>query len=314
MTNVIITGGTGAIGSRLSNLLVKRGYNVIILTRQKKELKTKNTPGITYATWNIEKGTIDQTAIEQADYLINLAGASVAEQKWTPERQNEILKSRVQSCALIVKALTEIPNNIKAVISSSASGIYGSDNLLSLNDGFTEDDPAANDFLATVCKQWEAAIQPVTLLKKRLVILRTGLVLSRKAGAYKEFSNSLKYRVAAVLGNGKQMQSWIHEDDICNMYLFALENEQMSGAYNAVAPNPVNNKTLIYSIAKAQHKFYIPVFVPNFVLEFMLGDLSTEVLKSANLSAQKIQNAGFSFMFREITEAAEDLAGIPCTV
>ncbi|KAA5532463.1 TIGR01777 family protein [Taibaiella lutea] len=305
MTNVIITGGTGTIGTRLSNLLIKRGYNVIIFTRN---ISNKKPDKISYVHWDVDKGIIDRESIENADYIINLAGASVAEKSWTEERKKLILESREKAGALLVKALTEIPNKVKAVVSASASGYYGPDNLLSLNDGFTEDDPAGTDFLAAVCKQWEESIEPVTELGKRLVILRTGLVMSKKGGAYKEFTKPLKYRVAAVLGNGRQMQSWIHEDDICNMYLFAIENEKLSGAYNAVAPQPVNNKTLIFSIARACHKFFIPVFVPRFVINIMLGELATEVLKSANLSAKKIEQAGFSFMYPEIMEAAEDLS------
>jgi len=306
MTNVIITGGTGTIGTRLSNFLVKRGYNVIIFTRGTNNKKTDNH--ISYVHWDVDKGIVDKAAIGNADYIINLAGAAVAEKSWTEERKKLIMESRTKACALLVKALKEIPNKVKAVVSASASGYYGPDTLLSLNDGFTEDDPAGNDFLAEVCEQWEESIEPVTELGKRLVILRTGLVMSKKGGAYKEFTKSLKYRVAAVLGNGRQMQSWIHEDDICNMYLFAIENEQLSGVYNAVAPHPVNNKTLIFSIAKACHKFFIPVFAPRFIISAMLGEMSTEVLKSANLSSKKIEQAGFSFMFPEITEAAEDLA------
>lgn len=305
MTNVIITGGTGTIGTRLTKLLVKRGYSVTIFTRGG---ANKDSNNVTYVKWDTDKGIIDEAAIANADYIINLAGAPVAEKSWTPERKALILESRTKAGALLVKALNEIPNKVKAVVSASASGYYGSDNLLSLNDGFTEDDPAGGDFLADVCKQWEESIEPVTQLGKRLVILRTGLVLSRAGGAYKEFAKPLKFRVAAVLSDGKQLQSWIHEDDICSMYLFAIENDKLSGTYNAVAPNPVNNKALIFSIAKASRKFYIPLFVPKFVINAMLGEMATEVLKSANLSAKKIELAGFSFMYPEITEAAEDLA------
>lgn len=305
MTNVIITGGTGTIGTRLTNLLVKRGYSVTIFTRSD---GNRNSNSVTYAKWDTDKGIVDKAAIANADYIINLAGAPVAEKKWTPERKALILESRIKAGVLLVKALSEIPNKVKAVISASASGYYGSDNLLSLNDGFTEDDPAASDFLADVCKQWEDSVEPVAQLGKRLVILRTGLVLSKAGGAYKEFTKSLKFRVAAVLSDGKQMQSWIHEDDICNMYLFAIENGALSGAYNAVVPNPVNNKTLILSIAKASHKFFIPMLVPKFAINAMFGELATEILKSANLSSKKMEQAGFSFMYPEITDAAEDLA------
>jgi uncharacterized protein (TIGR01777 family) len=203
----------------------------------------------------------------------------------------------------LVKALQEIPNNVKVVISASASGYYGADNLLSLNDGFTEDDKPSADFLGKVCRQWEESIEPVAATGKRLVILRTGIVLSKKGGAYTEFVKPLKFGMATILGNGKQIVSWIHEDDICNMYIHAMETESMSGPYNAVAPYPVSNKELILAIAKARNKLYIPVHAPSFVLRLVLGEMSTEVLKSANLSAAKIQHEGYTFLYPEIQEA-----------
>jgi uncharacterized protein len=307
MTTVIITGGTGTIGTRLSHLLVKKGYKVIIFTRNTERKKT--TPAnISFAKWDIDTGLIDKNAIQDADYIIHLAGASVAEKGWTEERKKVLLESRTKSGELLIKALRETPNKIKAVISASASGYYGADNLLSLNDGFTEDDPAATDFLADICKQWEESMEPVTALGIRLVILRTGIVLSKKGGAYAEFAKPTKFKIAPVLGGGKQIVSWIHEDDICNMYLYAMENNHLSGAYNAVAPHPVTNKELIYAIARSKSKWFIPVGVPGFVLNLALGELSTEILKSVHLSSRKMESEGFRFQFPDITEAANDLA------
>lgn len=307
MTNVIITGGTGAIGKRLCHFLIEKGYSVTIFTRSVSS-KRNNVKNVAFVKWDVESGVIDKDAIQHADYIINLAGASVAEKKWTAARKSEILQSRTKSGDLLVKALKEIPNKIRAVISASASGYYGPDNLLSLNDGFTEDDPASNDFLADVCKKWEESIQPVIESGKRLVILRTGIVLSKKGGAYTEFVKPLKFRIAAILGSGQQITSWIHEDDICNMYIHAMENETLSGVYNAVAPNPVTNKELIYAIARTKYKWFIPIVAPSFILNMMLGEMATEVLKSSNLSAKKIEIEGFNFKFPEIKAATIDLS------
>lgn len=306
MPTVLITGGTGTIGKRLNELLIQKGYNVIILTRHISK-KQMNGSGTGYARWDIDKGEIDNEAVKRADYIINLAGAGVAEKRWTDNRKKEILESRTNTCALLVKALKEIPNQVRAVISASASGYYGADNLLSLNDGFTEDDKPSGDFLGKACRQWEESIEPITTMGKRLVILRTGIVLSKKGGAYMEFAKPLKYGLATILGGGKQIISWIHEDDICNMYIHAIENESMSGPYNAVAPHPVSNKELVLAIAKARNKFYIPVHIPAFVLRLMLGEMSDEILKSANLSAAKIQNEGYVFLHPEIAEATKNL-------
>ncbi len=305
MPTVLLAGGSGTIGRRLHELLLQKGYEVIILSRS--EPKDKKLPGTRYARWNVIKGEIDKDAITECDHIINLAGEPVAGKRWTPEQKNTILESRVQTCALLVNALYSIPNKVQSIISASASGYYGPDNLLSLNDGFTEDDPPSDDFLGEVCQQWEESIEAVNALGKRLVILRTGIVLSKKGGAFVEFTKSLKFNIAAILGTGKQIISWIHEDDICHMYLHALENESMSGAYNAVAPHPVSNRELIMALAHARKKFVIPVHVPGFALRLALGELSTEVLKSANLSADKIQKAGYSFLYPDIHTAARAL-------
>jgi uncharacterized protein len=306
MPTVLITGGTGTIGKRLNELLIRKGYDVIILTRHiSKATADESKTG--YARWDIDKGEIDNEAVKKSDYIINLAGAGVAENRWTDERKREILESRIKTCSLLVKALKEIPNHVKAVISASASGYYGADNLLSLNDGFTEDDRPSKDFLGDVCRQWEESIEPVAAIGKRLVILRTGIVLSKKGGAYTEFAKPLNFGIATILGNGKQIVSWIHEDDICNMYIHAIETDSMSGPYNAVAPHPVTNRELVLAIAKARHKFYIPVHVPTFALKLRLGEMSVEVLKSANLSPAKIQKEGYTFLYPEIVSATQAL-------
>ncbi|WP_118951856.1 TIGR01777 family oxidoreductase [Taibaiella helva] len=306
MAVVLITGGTGTIGRRLSDLLVSKGYQVVILSR---EGGANARPGIRYARWNIEKGEVDQEAIADSDYVIHLAGAGVAEKRWTAARKRVILESRTQSSRLLADALKAIPNKVKAVISASASGYYGPDTLLSSNDGFTWDDPPGDDFLAQVCRQWEESIAPVSGLGKRLVVLRTGIVLSREGGAFTEFVRPLRFRVAAILGNGRQIVSWIHEDDLCRMYLYALENEALHGPYNAVAPHPVTNRRLVLALAKARGGFYIPLHVPAFALRLALGEMATEVLKSARLNTLKIENEGFTFAYPEIDDAARELTG-----
>lgn len=304
MSVVLITGGTGTVGKRLSDLLVSKGHQVIILSRGS---EANARPGVRYARWNIEKGEIDQDAIAASDYVIHLAGAGVAEKRWTPARKQQILESRTRSSSLLVDALKAIPNKVKAVISASASGYYGADTLLSANDGFTWDDPPGSDFLAQVCRQWEESIAPVSELGKRLVILRTGIVLSRAGGALIEFMRPLRFRLATVLGSGKQIVSWIHEDDLCRMYLYAMEHEAAQGPYNAVAPHPVTNKQLILALARAKGGFYIPVYTPAFALRLALGEMATEVLKSARLSADKIIQEGFTFAYPEIDDAAREL-------
>ena len=310
MPSVLITGGTGLVGTAVKALLEQKGYEVVLLTRSKTPLKGQ-------AHWDINAGTIDSTAIAAADYIIHLAGAGVADKRWSASRKQEILDSRTKSSALLVKALQETPNKVKAVISASAIGWYGPDQINTHNNdlsaqGFVETDPSYPDFLGTTCAAWEASIAPVTAntngLQKRLVCLRTGIVLSKHGGALIEFLKPLAVRMAAVLGNGKQMISWIDVRDLAKMFVYALENENISGSYNAVAPAPVSNKTLTQTLAKVLYgSFYITTYVPSFVLKIMLGEMSIEVLKSTTVSAQKIQDAGFVFDYPEISKSLSTL-------
>ena len=305
MATVLISGGTGLIGSAITQSLLAKGYDVIILTRQKN--KRANRPHLSYAHWDVRQQRIDENAIRKADSIIHLAGAGVAEKRWTEKRKKEIEESRTQSGALLVKALTDIPNKVQTVVSASAIGWYGPDPQIPNPQPFVETDPPANDFLGHTCQQWEASIWPVMELGKRLVILRTGIVLGNKGGAYAEFKKPLQFGAATILGSGKQVVSWIHIDDIAGLYLYALENSHMQGIYNAVAPEPVSNKQLVLSMAKAKGGLYIPVPVPVFVLKTVLGEMSIEVLKSATVSSAKVAAAGYSFLFSNIKTAVENL-------
>lgn len=311
MATIMITGGTGTVGKRLTEILLAKGYAVIIVGRggQPKQPSKENTNSgkLSYAKWDINAQTIDESAIQNADYIIHLAGAGVADQRWSEARKKEIANSRIYSCALIVKALSTIPNKVKGVISASAIGWYGPD--LGLHSyGFNEEANPYNDFLGNTCKAWEDSISPVTALGKRLVILRTGIVLSNQGGALVEFKKPLLFKTAAILGSGNQIISWIHVDDLCNQYIFAIENEQLKGVYNAVAPNPVSNKTLTIELAKKLcGSWYIPFYVPAFVLKIALGEMSIEVLKSAKVSSCKIQSAGFHFQYPTINDALTQL-------
>jgi uncharacterized protein (TIGR01777 family) len=303
MPTILITGGTGMIGTRLTELLADSGYEIIILTRGNSTDKPERK-AVRYAHWDIEKQEIDTTAINKADCIIHLAGENVAEKRWTARRKLEIVDSRIQSSALIVKALAEIPNQVKTVVSASAMGWYGPDTVRSRHDGFTEDAPADKSYLGETCRLWEQSIQPVQALGKRLVILRTAIVLSALGGALNEYKKPLRLGIAPVMGGGKQIISWIQLDDLCRLYIHAIEKESMEGVYNAASPGFVSNKQFVLELGKQMRgKYYIPVHVPVLVLELMLGEMSIEVLKSATLSSAKIRSTGFDFLYPNISEA-----------
>lgn len=304
MQNILITGGTGLVGNRLTEMLVDRGYTVTILSRTKN--LTSNNSSIKYAFWNIEEQYIDPIAMANAGAIINLAGAGVADKRWTAERKKEIVDSRVNAGRLLVNTLQKQPNNITTIVSASAIGWYGPQpqNV----EKYQEDQPPNTDFLGETCKLWEQSVHPLLLTKKRLVKLRIGIVLSKNGGALKEFLKPIKFGIAAILGSGKQQISWIHIDDLCRMFIAALENENMSGAYNAVAPEiTTNSKLTTYLAKKLRGSFFIPIYVPKFILKIVVGEMSVEVLKSSNISCQKIHDTGFQFLFPSIKIAIDNI-------
>lgn len=302
--HILITGGTGLVGKALTNHLIEKGYAITVLTRYI-PTPDKQIPQVQYAQWNVAAQTIDVQAVVQADYIIHLAGASVAEKRWTTKRKKEIVDSRVQSTALLYNTLKNNSHKVKAFISASAIGWYGSDKKDQL---FTEADTPATDFLGDTCRQWEEALKPITALGIRTASVRIGIVLSNEGGALAEFKKPLKYGIASILGSGKQIISWIHITDLVRLFVFLLEHQSLQGAFNAVAPKPVDNKHLIITLAKKlRGKFYIPIYVPSFILKLLLGEMSIEVLKSTTVSCQKIHQQGFIFEFPTIEATFNNL-------
>lgn len=308
MRTILITGGTGLIGKALTAQFSEHGYKVFIYTRNPEDHAAQEADYIKYVSWDIEKQTYDVAALQEADTIIHLAGAGVADKRWTPKRKKEILESRVNSSNLLVKAIRETPNKVKTVVSASAIGWYGEDPRIPNPKPFVETDEPSRDFLGETCRQWEESIQPLAQFGKRLVKLRTGIVLSNRGGALTAFKKPIRFGAAGILGSGKQIVSWIHVDDLCRMYLQAVEDAELFGTYNAVAPKPVSNKELIVKLAKAMKgSFYVPLHVPSFALKIAIGEMSIEALKSVTVSCEKIRIAGFNFIFPSIDAAINEL-------
>jgi len=305
MSIFLITGGTGLVGNTITKLLVSNGHHVIILTRSAKYKQA--IAGVEYADWNINKQTIDEAAIAKADYIFHLAGASVFEKRWTKKYKKEIEESRTMSSQLLVNALSKTKHHVKAIVCASATGWYGADKFI--GKAFTEEDAAANDFLGTVCQKWEASIDGAEQLGIPVVKLRTGMVLSNGGGFLAPIQKGLKWGIAVIPGNGKQIISWIHIEDLCRMFLFAAENELVNGSYNAVAPMPIsmNELTLKEATLKNKSKF-ITIHVPKFILKIVLGKMSVETTKSVTVSNTLIKSKGFQFIYPTIDSALEALA------
>ena len=304
MQTILITGGTGLVGKALAKAIIQKGHAVIILTRKIPE--SHHGPGIRYARWDIPGGYIDPIALADATAIIHLAGAGVMEKKWTPEYKDEILKSRVDSSTLLIQALKIYPHKVRSFISTSAIGFYGLDK--DPVEPFIEEDSPAVDFLGETCKLWEESVEPATQMGIRLVKFRMGIVLTAYGGALQEFLKPLQFRVAAILGNGKQIISWVHLEDLCRMLIYALEKETLNGTFNAVAPLPVSNKELTLTLAKTvRGKNYLSIHVPAFIIKLMMGKRSTEVLKSTTVSCRKIIAEGFEFLYPSIDDAISHL-------
>lgn len=307
MPVVLISGGTGLIGANLTRHLLDRNYDLIILTRDKN--KTSENKRIRYSYWDVKKQIIDINILKEVDHIIHLAGAGVMEKKWTAEYKKTILESRTKSAELILKTLKEIKYQVKTFISASAIGWYGEDpKPLERKEGFIETDLPSQDFLGETCLLWEASLEHAKNMDIRLVILRSGIVLSNAGGAFKEFKIPLRFGVATIFGNGRQMLSWIHIDDLCRMYCDSIENGYLNGSYNAVSPEPVSQKKFMIALGeKLRHRFFIPVHIPVFVLKMVLGKRSVEILKSATVSEKKIKVAGFTFLYPTLDAALDEL-------
>jgi uncharacterized protein (TIGR01777 family) len=297
--HILLTGGTGLIGGHLTELLLEKGYSVSHLSRS-----PGGNPRVKTYLWDVQKGEIDQHCIDDVDTIIHLAGAGIADSRWTDKRKKELVDSRVMSIGLIYKLLQKKPHQVRTVISASGVGYYSDrgDELM------TETSQPANDFLAKCCVEWEAAADEGTAIGLRIVKFRTGLVLDNK-GALAAMDKPIKLLAGSPLGSGKQWISWIHWRDVANLYLLAIENPDLQGIYNMVAPNPVTNKHLTQAIAKQLHK---PLWLPNvpaWALKLALGEMNIIVLGSTKVSAQKIIDSGYQFKFPEIEAALKEIYG-----
>ena len=286
MKTIGIVGGTGFVGTYLSDMLVAKGYQIIIFTRNTSQ---RPKEGVKYAHWDPYKQLCDEAAISQLDAAVHLAGAGVADQRWTDARKKEIVDSRVKSTDFLLSQLTKNAPRCNTFVAASATGFYGP-----YTDGqapFTESAPAHHDFLGETCRQWEEASNKAAG-HIRTTILRIGIVLGAESGAFREFVKPMKFGIAPILGGGRQMVSWIEVTDLARLFVYALEHTTISGIYNAVAPQPVTHKVLMQTIAGIMGGVRIPVPAPALVLKIMLGELSIEVLKSCNVSDNKILYAG----------------------
>ena len=294
MKTILITGGTGLIGSKLSLALIAKGYQVRHLSRQ-----PIHTALIKSYSWDIENNSIDENAFEGVDAIIHLAGAGIAEKKWTNKRKAEIVNSRVNSTQLLFDYVQKMASPIETFIAASATGIYPTNP----HKIYNENTKPATEFLGDCCEKWENKIDQFNTLGIRTIKLRTGIVLAKEGGALPKMAKPILAGVGAPIGDGQQWMSWIDEDDLVNMYIYALENNSINGAYNAVSPHPCSNQNFTQVLAKVLNRFIFLPKIPSFVIRLLLGEMSIIVLGSTKVSAEKIIATGFKFNFEKLSES-----------
>lgn len=298
MAHYIIAGGSGFVGQHLQKLLQGRGHQVSILSTRKQINKSN------HIYWDPTVAYIDPDFRCQQGILINLAGAGVADKRWTPQRKEEIRLSRIQSNETLYQAIRGGQLNVQSFVCASAIGFYAAD-----NKPHVETDPGDQSFLSQVCQQWEQSSLRMAQLNIPVSIARIGIVMGQEGGALPALTQSFSFGIAGIPSGGNQIYSWIHVEDLCHLLLF-LADHRKEGIYNAVAPNPVSLKMLIQSAIRASGKKVLSIPVPAFLLKLALGEMSIEILKSSSVRADKILDAGFKFEFPEIQPCMNDLFAV----
>ena len=296
---MLITGGSGLIGRYLTSALLSEGYTVSHLSR------TPGTSGkVRVFRWNPENKTADPGIFEGVDYLIHLAGANIGDKRWTKTRKEEIVTSRVETARLLHKIISANRITLKGYITASATGYYGS---FTSERIFTEEDPPSEDFLGNVCRLWEEGADLFADMGIRTVKIRTAVILEKSDGALNKLMKPAKFGLVVRLGSGKQYFPWIHINDLCNIYLIALKNQNMSGAYNAVAPEHINHNDFVRTMAGVMNR---PVFlppVPAGIIRLFMGEMSETVLKGSRVSCEKIIKAGYRFQYDKLEAALKNV-------
>lgn len=292
MTKILVTGGTGLVGQQLILLLKKKGHTTHILTRNPQ----KNNEFL----WDLKMQLIDDKAFEGVEYIVHLAGAGIADKRWSDNRKQEILNSRVQSTALLYQKVNALKVPLKGFISASATGFYGA---ITTDIIFTETDKSSDDFLGEVCESWENAAFEFKKLDIPVTVLRTGIVLTKTGGALEK----MKTPIISPLGSGKQYLPWIHIDDLINLYVKAIEDPSFTGVYNAVAPDHQTNYEFSKELATLSKRPFIGVGVPSFLLKLIFGKLAVILLEGSRVSSEKLKHKKFIFTYPNLKKALGSL-------
>lgn len=297
MKRVVLTGGTGLIGSHLSDLLAGDGYEVVHLTRKVRE-------GGKYKSylWDPQQGYCDRDAFRDGDAIIHLAGANIGSRPWSRARKKEIISSRTETAELVYRSSAGSGIMPSVFVTASGISIYGSQTTERI---YSEDDPAGSDFLAETCRLWESAADLFEADGVRVVKIRTAVVLASRDSVLSKLTLPAKAGLIVRLGPGSQYFPWIHIDDLCNIYLKAVSDGTMTGPYNASAPDHITHDMLMAGVARQKG---LPVFlprVPAWLLRAILGEMSVVLTAGSRISSGRLRAAGFRFMYPDLVSALE---------
>lgn len=299
MDTVLITGGNGLVGRNLAQRFSEKGYKVGLLSRSgEKDTKYSNY------FWDPYRNEIDKEALLNADYIIHLAGANIGDKRWTKRRKQELEESRVKTGEFIFEKIKAAGRKPEAFISASGTGYYGATTSERI---YSENDNSADDFIGELCRRWENSADRFEGSGIRTVKIRTGIVLAEKGGALGRISAPARIGFASGLGTGNQYLPWIHLEDLCNIYVKAVEDHTMTGAYNAVAPEQCTNNEFVKAVARALKKPFLAPKVPSFMIRILFGEMAEIVLEGSRVSSDKIRKAGYIFRFPELQSALADL-------
>ncbi len=297
---ILITGATGMIGTELVALLLDNNYSVNYLTTSKKKLI--NTPNYNGFYWNPQEGKIDDKCLDGVAVIVHLAGASIAK-RWTNSYKQELIESRVLSSNLLFNLVKKTPNSVQQIVSASGTALYPDSNEVVYDEYSTQ---IENSFLSNVVVKWEESIDQFKLLNIRVAKLRTGVVYSEKGGALLEIIKPIKMGFGSAFGTGKQLQSWIHLTDVCNLYYFVIKNKY-EGIFNAVSPNPISNQNLTKLIAKILHKPLFLPKIPQFLMKLILGEMHILLFNDKNIIPKRALDLNFQFKYPTAEKAIQNI-------
>jgi len=298
---ILVTGAGGLIAARLIELLVQRGYSVVRLSHSR---PTDKDAGIFH--WNTDTMKFDPGALEGVTHIINLAGAGIADKRWSDKRKKEIINSRVASASLLFNSMQKEATRVNCYITASAIGIYGNGTSAKI---FAENDPPADDFLAEACRLWEEGADQFQGSGIRAVKIRTGIVLSGEGGFLRRISLPASFGLFAWFGTGDQFLPWIHIDDLCDVYIRAIEDEKYLGTYNAVAPQHITQKDFMKTYAKIKGTPTLKAGIPSFLVRLALGELSGMLLNGSRVSNGALKLAGYGYRYPTVEEALKEILG-----